>query len=119
LLNLPLGFEPSRVLTVTVNAQRAPIDSSQRIPIFERAVEAVQSLPNVADAAASLMTPISGLSLQNQIGVSDAPQRPDGERGTFVNHVSPEWFRTLGIPLLAARIFPWGWTVRSDSRHRE
>ena len=51
------------------------------------------------------MTPVSGLSLQNQIAVADAPRRPDGERGTFVNHVSPEWFRTLGIPLVAGRDF--------------
>ena len=38
---LPLGFDPERVLVVSVGAQRAPIDPAQRIPIFERATEAV------------------------------------------------------------------------------
>lgn len=101
----PLGFEPDRVLVVTVSAQRAPIDPAQRIPIFERAVDAVYSLPNVADAAASLVTPVSGMGLVNQIEVSGATRLPDSERGTFVNHVSPGWFRTLGTPILAGRDF--------------
>ena len=105
LASLPLGFEPDRVLVVTVSAQRATVDAAQRIPIFERAVNAVQSLPNVASAAASLTTPVSGVGLQNQIEVSGAVRLAENERGIFVNHVSPEWFRTFGTPVLAGREF--------------
>lgn len=100
-----LGFETDRVLLVTVSAQRTPVDPDDRARVFERAVDAVRSLPNVAEAAASLMTPVSGMGLQNQIEVSGSTRLPGGERGTFVNHVSPAWFRTLGTPLLAGRAF--------------
>jgi putative ABC transport system permease protein len=105
LASLPLGFEPDRVLVVTVSAQRAKFNPVQRVPIFERAVDAVKSLPNVAGAAASLTTPVSGRGLRNQINVSGAVRLPDNERGASVNHVSPEWFRTLGTPVLAGREF--------------
>ncbi|TMB54068.1 MAG: FtsX-like permease family protein, partial [Chloroflexi bacterium] len=101
LVSLPLGFEPDRVLVVTLSAQRATVDPAQRIPIFERAVEAVQSLPGVAGAAASLTTPMGGLGLRNQIEVP-------GARVVLVNHVSPGWFRALGTPLLAGREFSTG-----------
>jgi predicted permease len=63
----------------------------------------VRGLPNVAGAAASLLTPVSGMGFQNQIEVSGSTRLPDGERGIFVNQVSPGWFRTLGTPLLAGR----------------
>jgi putative ABC transport system permease protein len=105
LASLPLGFEPERVLVVTVSAQRAKLDPAQRIPAFERAVDAVKPLPGVAGAAVSLTTPVSGRGLRNQVEVSGAVRLPDNERGTSINHVSPEWFRTLGTPLLAGRAF--------------
>jgi predicted permease len=108
LATLPLGFEPAHVLVVTVGAQRATVAQAQRVPIFERAVDAVKSLPGVNDAAASLMTPVSGLGLENQIVVLGATPPSEGERGVFVNHVSPGWFRTLGSSVLAGRDFTSG-----------
>ena len=100
-----IGFNPDHVLVVNVGAERAPVSADQRIPTFERAVEAVRALPHVAAAAASLTTPLSGLSLENQIEVPGAPPPPRDERGTLVNHVSPGWFQTLDSRLVAGRDF--------------
>lgn len=105
LTSLPLGFEPERVLVVSIGAQRADIDQARRIPTFQRAVEAVQWLPDVAGAAASLTMPVSGRGLEDAIEVSGAAPLPDGERGIFINHVSPGWFDTLGTRVLAGRDF--------------
>ena len=105
---LPLGFDPERVLVVSVGAQRAPIDPAQRIPIFERATEAVRLVPGVVEVAASLMTPVSGLGLTNTIEVAGVPRLPDGERGASINHVSPAYFRALGTPLRVGRDFTNG-----------
>ena len=46
----PLGFDRDRVLVVSVNAHSAAIDPSQRLPLYERAREAVRALPGVAGA---------------------------------------------------------------------
>jgi len=105
LVTLPLGFDPDRVLVATISAQRTPVDPAQRIPIFQRAVDSVSSLPNVTGAAASLTTPVSGVGLQNQIEVSGTTIPANADRGVFVNHVSSRWFQTLGTPLLAGRDF--------------
>src|SRR5262245_28424792 len=53
LTHLDLGFDPDRVLVVTIDAQRAPIPSAQRIAVFERAREAVAAVPGVQSAALS------------------------------------------------------------------
>jgi predicted permease len=100
-----IGFTPDRVLVVNVRAERTPVSADQRIPTFERAVQAVRALPSVASAAASLTTPLSGLSLENQIEVPGAPSPARDERGALINHVSPGWFQTLGMRLVAGREF--------------
>src|SRR4029453_12479290 len=48
LAGLHLGFERDRVLIVTVNAQRAPIAAEDRLAVFDRARQAVRSVPGVA-----------------------------------------------------------------------
>lgn len=55
-----LGFQPERILVVTVAAHRAMVEPSQRVPLYARAREAVLALPNVADAAISHLTPVGG-----------------------------------------------------------
>src|SRR5207247_10790825 len=82
LARLDLGFDPSRVLTVTMNAERAPIDPSRRMAIFERAREAVQALPGVQSAALSYLTPVSGHVWGNRVEVSGGVALADAQRGT-------------------------------------
>jgi predicted permease len=100
-----IGFEPTNVLVVNVAADRAPIKGDQRISTFERAVVAIREVPHVASVAASLTTPLSGLSLENQLEVLGAAAPPRDQRVALVNHVSPGWFDTLGTALLAGRDF--------------
>jgi putative ABC transport system permease protein len=99
----PLGFERDRVLVVTMSAQRATVDPAQRLLLYERAREAVRTLPGVAAAALSPITPVSGNSFTPRIEVSGGMALPDSERVTFGNLISPGWFRTFGTPLIAGR----------------
>ena len=100
------GFERDRVLLVTLNSQRAIEEPSQRLPLFERVREAVTSLPGIADAALSEVTPVQGGGIGREYR---RVRRRDSERDTLIggiangfgNSVSPGWFRTFGVPLLA------------------
>ena len=51
------------------------------------------------------MTPVSGSTWQFAVERIDDRTVPDGDRGVYVNLVSPGWFRTFGTPLLAGRDF--------------
>ena len=81
LATLNLGFEPGRVLVVTMNAQRAPIEASQRMAVYERGLEAVQALPGVeqrgalasgADQRPQLGQPLRGLGRRAARGLTSA-----------------------------------------------
>jgi putative ABC transport system permease protein len=104
-----LGFERDRVLLVNLNAQRASVAPPQRLPLFERARDAVGALPGVTDVALSVTTPAGGLGMLRNIAVSDgaevAPTMLGGIANTSGNTISPLWFSTLGIPLIAGRDF--------------
>jgi predicted permease len=97
-----LGFQPSQVLVVTVDTQRARIDPAQRVQLYERAREAVRALPNVADAAVSILTPVSGAGFTPPVEISGIPLSETRGR-VFGNLISPGWFSTFGTPLIAGR----------------
>ena len=102
LMTVPLGFEPERVLMAGVNAADARVPPSQRLLMFQRVRDAVRSVPGVADAAFSFLTPVSVPILLRPIEGKSISER---ERMSSVNLVSPGWFRTLGTPIVAGREF--------------
>jgi len=105
LATLNLGFDPARVLVVTMNAQSATIEPSQRMPIYERALDAVQALPGVERAALSPIVPVSGRMSANRFVVSDGVPLADNQRSAFRNQVTPGFFETYGQRLVSGRAF--------------
>lgn len=116
LANRQLGLQPDQVLVVTVDPQRAKVDPPQRVPLYERAREAVLGLPNVADAAISHLTPVGGGGFTPPVAISgiplsetqSGPQLIPANGDVFGNLVSPGWFGTFGTRLTAGRDFVEG-----------
>jgi predicted permease len=102
LMTVPLGFEPERVLMASVDAADTRVAPNQRLVMFQRVRDAVRSVPGVADAAFSFLTPVSGPILLRPIEGRATSER---ERMSSVNLVSPGWFRTLGTRIVAGREF--------------
>jgi predicted permease len=105
LITVPLGFDPDRVLIVTVSADDARARPEQRLLLFERTREAVRLLPGVAEAAFSFLTPVSGPILLRPVELAGGSSLPERERLSSVNLVSPGWFSTLGTRMAAGREF--------------
>src|SRR5438094_2402442 len=95
-----LGFEPGKVLIINIDAHRTADDAVRRIALYERARDAVRLLPDVADAALSLTTPMGSGQFTPAVeiaGVSDT-------RGPVWSHlISPGWFATFRMPVIAGR----------------
>jgi putative ABC transport system permease protein len=106
-----LGFEPERVLVVTINPERTGIEPSQRLSMYERVRSAVAAVPGVGDAALSHRTPVGGGGFTPavevvRLGSSKHPASrlllpADGD--VFGNLVSAGWFRTFGTPIISGR----------------
>jgi putative ABC transport system permease protein len=80
-------------------------DNSKRASFFEQALERIKSLPSVQSVGASVTLPLSGDWSTADFGIDGRPfpadQQPVAERES----VSPDYFRTMGIPLLRGRLF--------------
>lgn len=107
-----LGFQPDQILVVYIDAQTVMVEPSQRVPLYERALDAVLELPGVTEAAISHVTPVGGGGFTPAVEIT-GDQRPGREASitlpangeVFGNLISPRWFRTFGIPLVAGRHF--------------
>ena len=100
------GFAPGNVLTLRTALPRPKYDSpARRDAYYERVLARVRALPGVQSAAF-----ISGLPLVMQglvTGVEVPGQEVRSRRSDPVSHrwVTPQYFRTMGIPLRRGRDF--------------
>jgi predicted permease len=100
-----LGFTSDGILMVNVDAQRSPSSPAQYGALYERAREAVASVPGVASAAVSAVPPVSGTFWNDRVSVQGLPPLPERDSVPWMNAVTPGWFSTYGTPLLAGRDF--------------
>ena len=100
-----LGFDPDRILVATVDAQRVAVDPFLRQALYANVVEAVRQLPGVSDAALSSVPPVLSGPVPGQPIQAISGERPLPARGasSAINLISPGWFQTMGIPLVAGR----------------
>jgi putative ABC transport system permease protein len=101
------GFQPEGVLVVTIDSLRADIDVPKRVPLYERARDAVVGLPGVVSAAISYLTPIGGggFTPAVEIATLTGTTRVESDREVFGNLISDGWFGTFGTALVAGRDF--------------
>ena len=104
LVRRDLGFARDELLVALIES-RAIADPRQRVPMYERVRQAVRAVPGVADAALSNLTPLADLVFDPPIDVSGSGPLSARERSTYAFLVTPSWFKTFGIALVAGRDF--------------
>jgi predicted permease len=111
LSHVPLGFTPEPLIIARVDLRTNA--AVERVALMEHLRATATSVPGVTAAATSRLTPLSGGGWN--AGVSDEPGVPaDRSRMTWMNAVSPDWFKTMGTRLIAGRDFADG-DLRSDA----
>ena len=105
LLRVDRGFETSRVVTVDVNLPGRYAARERKTAFLRSTVERLASLPGVASAGISSSLPLSGAG-GNTYLYAEGTQVPLMERpaGDY-RQVSPDYFRTMGIPLRNGSVF--------------
>ena len=105
LVHAPVGFDASPLLSADIDADRTE-GRDARLELFTRLREAAAATPGVSAAAVSILNPGGNMAWNTVIEQPpDSPQLTRRERTPWVNVVSPEWFQTFGIRLVAGRGF--------------
>ena len=110
LLQVNPGFNSQHLVAGSVslpvpNDPRADIyDKLERRTAFVReAVRRLRAVPGVENAALSSVVPLQGALLQSGYRVEGAPESGDAPTAVPVS-VTPEFFRTIGAPLVRGRV---------------
>jgi putative ABC transport system permease protein len=108
------GFDPASLLTLHISIPRAGSPASTAgtaappAPVvYGRAlVERVRAVPGVADAALGTDVPLDGNGAASFYSAEGQPAlNAQNTPRAYVHRVSPDFFRTLRIPLVAGRTF--------------
>ena len=103
LLTLDLGFQRTGILVTDLDLTLLNLPVERRLPFKRDLLERLRSTPGVGSAAETYIMPTSGSS-QNRwfwMDTSDSSQA----KSSWFNGVSPDFFKTMGTPLLAGRDF--------------
>jgi predicted permease len=100
------GFSTHEVLDTTVNLVAAGYDPQRAQNFQDELLDRVKALPGVESAAFARMTPLSyGSFSSTPIAVDGYQSPPDEQPIVQYNEVGPDYFVTMGIPLVSGREF--------------
>jgi predicted permease len=106
LLQTNIGFQTENLLTMTVIAPPSKYtDVNQQNNFNDQLRQRVQALPGVASAGTVNILPVNAGNTTRFIIDGDPIPAPGKETEANIRTVSEDYFKTLGVPLLAGRMF--------------
>jgi putative ABC transport system permease protein len=107
-VGLDPGFEADQVVSgiISLSPERYS-DPQKQVQFFEDALRRVRALPGVVSAAFSDSVPLMQINDQGGFRIEGRPDPLPGQPGPVANRpkVSSAYFETMGIPLIAGRLF--------------
>jgi len=106
LLQSNVGFNPERLLTLTVAVPPAKLsDANKQIEFFNQLKQRVDSLPGTGGSGTVDVLPLQGGNTTRFTVDGDPVPPPGQEIEANVRTVNESYFQTLGVPLVAGRMF--------------
>jgi putative ABC transport system permease protein len=105
LLEVNPGFDPSKTLTFSVSLPDVRYPSVKRVAFFRSLLSRIDALPGVISDAAVAPLPLSGGSWGANFEIQGQPITVKERPITNLRTITPNYFRTMRIPLLRGREF--------------
>lgn len=118
LLSIDKGFTAEQALAVTVDLPYVHYRTSEDdLRFWDRSLQELRTIPGIESAAFASKLPLTGESMVNDVvleGTDSSALDPALRTEIMINvrYVSPEYFNTLGIPLIKGR------AIEPADRHR-
>ena len=104
------GFQQNNLLIANLDTTPLKLSLQQGPSIEQNLLERIRSLPGVAAAAISERSPVNGSSSNDWV-LDAKGNHPNG--ASWEDYISPWYFETMEIPLIAGRDFKLGDNVAS------
>jgi predicted permease len=100
-----IGFEPEGLAIVSMEMSMVGYNDSRAKEFYDRALERIRAIPGVTSAALASRLPFSIDYNRNNLFFAD--RHGPNDKGVVVDvaRVSPEYFATLGVPIVQGRNF--------------
>jgi predicted permease len=102
LLSVDLGFQRTGVLVTNLDFTQLHL-AARHLTFKQELLERIRSTPGVDSAADAAIVPTSGSSSNRTVWMEGSD--PSQAKSPWFNWVSPQYFITMGTPLLAGRDF--------------
>ncbi len=103
------GFQAKGVLIAELDFARLQVPANRRAAFQRELLDRIRSIPGVDAAAETNIIPLSGNGWSNTVWIDGRTPR----QGSSFSSVSPDYFKTLSIPMLAGRDFNDGEKIQS------
>jgi predicted permease len=102
-----LGFNPVNVLTMAMDPSEIGYNDARARDFYKNLLERVRALPGVKSASTAVGIPMGFIGAGGDAVLVNGHQPPPGQGAPIIafNIVGPDFFETLGTPLLAGRGF--------------
>jgi predicted permease len=98
------GFDSDELLVVNVRSGR-PYAAARALAVHGALVDRLRTLPGVRSVSAAQMLPAAGSLWDRSVQVEGYAFRSDESESVGFNAIAPQYFATLGTPLLEGREF--------------
>jgi predicted permease len=99
------GFHSENLLTFTLDPVLSGYTPDRANGFYRQLSERLQTAPGVHAVASAMFAPFSDSDARTNVSVEGHPYREDEDTDCNMDGLSPGYFRTLGLPLVAGREF--------------
>ncbi len=99
------GFKAENVLLAGMELRGAEMKSEQGQIFFRQVQEQMNAIPGVRSATLMMIVPVSGGGMRRSVEIEGYEPKPNEDTELNANIVSPNYFSTMGIPIIQGREF--------------
>jgi putative ABC transport system permease protein len=100
-----LGFRPDHLLALDVSLPDVRYRPEARVDFMNRLIERLRHTPGVTTAAAAMPLPLMGDEMTISFNIPERPRGPGDRPSSNIAIITPDYFETIGTPLLDGRLF--------------
>jgi predicted permease len=99
------GFQSAHLFRFLLPLTPGRYPDAKKVLFYQDLLPKLAAIPGVRSASAGYPAPLHGAYVSAPVEIDGRPNPPDNPLTTLIGEAEPEYFETLGIPLLQGRNF--------------